>query len=134
MFVSRMNPVRGHRHVSVDRALPYNDAGQREQGKHSCCRLLSERFPSKVSDLHPHIMSAVQLRGYKSVADQVRKERNREPVRQYQAFGAAIGAARKQSKHPRALSKCRWQLPSSNVVALRIMMLPTHNGGNAPPG
>jgi hypothetical protein len=81
MFVSRVNPVRGCRQVPVDRALRYNDASQREQGKLSCCRLLSERFPSKVGDLYPHIMSGVQLRGYKAVADQVCKEGYRKPVR-----------------------------------------------------
>jgi hypothetical protein len=113
MFVSRVNSVRWHRQVPVDRALQYNDAGQREQGKRSCCRLLRERFPSKAGDLYTHIMNGVQLRGCKAVADQVCKEGYCEPVRQYHGFGAAVRAAREQSKHPHALSKCRWQLPSS---------------------
>jgi hypothetical protein len=89
-----------------------------EQDKLSCCRLLSERFPSEVGDVHPHIMRTAQLRRHKAVADQGRKERYCEAVRQNQRFGTAFRAACQQSKCSHALSSCRWQLPSSRVVAL----------------
>jgi hypothetical protein len=115
----------------VNRALRHDNAGPMEQDKLSCCRLLSERFPPEVGDVHPNMMRTAQLRCHKPVADQGREEGNFEPVRQNQRFSAAVGAACQQSKCPRAqqlpLAITKLQMSSPLISTMRM-----NGAGNAP--